>query len=32
VLGPDADVVRGEHLLAEGRRCAYRVTPVKSRS
>jgi predicted ArsR family transcriptional regulator len=30
VLAPDADVVRGEHLLSQGRRCAYRVTPVKS--
>jgi len=27
VIGPDAEVVRGEHLLSEARRCAYRVTP-----
>ena len=29
-IGPDADVIRGEHLLSEARRCAYRVTPRKS--
>jgi predicted ArsR family transcriptional regulator len=27
MIGPDADVERGEHLLSEARRCAYRVTP-----
>jgi len=27
VLGPDAVVERSEHLLADARRCAYRVSP-----
>ena len=30
VIGPDAEVVRSEHLLAEARRCAYRVTARKA--
>jgi predicted ArsR family transcriptional regulator len=29
VLGPDVEVERVEHILAGGRRCAYRVTPVR---
>jgi predicted ArsR family transcriptional regulator len=28
VLGPDVRVERTEHVLAGGRRCAYRVTPT----
>ncbi len=28
VLGPGVAVERTEHLLAGGRRCAYRVTPA----
>jgi len=27
VLGPDADVVREEHLLSGGERCRYRISP-----
>lgn len=28
VLGKDVNVVREEHLLSEGRRCAYRISKV----
>jgi predicted ArsR family transcriptional regulator len=28
-LGPDVAVERTEHLLARGRRCTYRITPVR---
>lgn len=30
VLGPDVRVEREEHILAGARRCAYRLSPVKS--
>jgi predicted ArsR family transcriptional regulator len=30
VLGPGATVERSEHLLAGGRRCTYRITPVNA--
>lgn len=29
VLGPEVEVERVEHVLAGGRRCAYRITPVR---
>jgi predicted ArsR family transcriptional regulator len=31
VLGPEVEVERVEHVLAGGRRCAYRITPVRAR-
>ena len=30
VIGPDAEVERSEHLLAEARRCAYRISEKKA--
>jgi predicted ArsR family transcriptional regulator len=30
VLGPGVEVERMEHILAGGRRCAYRITPVRA--
>lgn len=30
VLGPDVEVERVEHILAGGRRCAYRITPSRA--
>ncbi|MBY6188525.1 transcriptional regulator [Marinobacter hydrocarbonoclasticus] len=32
VLGNEVEVVRSEHILAEDRRCAYQITPVKAAS
>ena len=31
VLGPEVEVERVEHILAGGRRCAYRITPSRAR-
>jgi predicted ArsR family transcriptional regulator len=32
VLGPEVEVERVEHVLAGGRRCAYRITAVRKRT
>ncbi|MBP6116100.1 MAG: MarR family transcriptional regulator [Neisseriaceae bacterium] len=29
ILGPDAHVVREQHLLSQGNRCVYRITPLR---